>query len=211
MSPSKKRKETTLPPGKSIEIGFTTAWRNDKDEVEIITDDGKIVLDGKNELILEISASNADPVRVKIIPDFNKRVLNFIEVIDVNAKQITDENKAKIAFVGMSIPKYDTVPDTVPIDQYLKIWDENIEKFGKQIKDRRRSTTMIVILNTTLTLFNLYMFITGNWPARYLNLIAVIISGSLTYYLWSRYRKLCKEYGEYKNLRSQAFEVAKDR
>lgn len=207
MPSSKKRKGITLPPGKSIEIGFTTAWRNDKDEVEIITDDGKIVLDGKNELFLEISASNADPVKVKIVPDFKKRVLNFIEVIDINAKQITDENKAKIAFVGMSIPK----DETISVDEYLKRWDENIEKFGKQIKDRRRSTTIIVTLNTTLVLFNLYMFITGNWPARYLNLIAIIISGYLTYYLWGRYKKLCKEYGEYKNLRSQAFEVAKDR
>jgi len=207
MPPSKKRKGVTLPPGKSIEIGFTTAWRNDKDEVEIITDDGKIVLDGKNELILEVSASNADPIKLKIVPDFKKRVLNFIEVIDVDAKQTTDENKAKLAFVGISTPK----DNTVPIGQYLKTWDENIEKFGKQIKDRRKSTTILVILNIILILFNLYMFIVGSWPTRYISLIPIIISGSLTYYLLDKHRKLIKEYEEYKDLRHEAFEIVKEK
>lgn len=207
MPPSKKRKGVTIPPGKSIEIGFTTKWRRDKDEVVIITDDGEIVLDGKNELILEVCASNADPIKVKIVPDFKKRTLNFVEVIDVNDKQTTDENKAKLSFVGIGTQK----DETIPIDQYLKIYDENIKKFGKQIKDRRRSTITIVILNTVLVFFNLYLFITGNGLLRYISLIPVIISGSFIYYLWSQHRKLCKEYEEYKNLRLQVFEVVKDR
>ncbi len=59
MWPSKKKEKNeenkgiTLAPGQSIEIGFATSWRRDKDEVIIMTGDGPIVLDGKNELFIE--------------------------------------------------------------------------------------------------------------------------------------------------------------
>lgn len=203
----KKRKGITLPSGKSIEIGFTTAWRRDKDEVVIITEDGKIVLDGKNELFLEISASNVDPIKVQIVPDFKNRVLNFVEVIDINAQQKTGENKGKISLAGISSSK----EEAVTIGEYLKNWDEDIEKFGKHLKDHGRSTKIFVTLEIALIFFNLYLFITENGLSRYLNLIIVIFLGFLTYNSWSKHRKLCKDYNAYKDMRSRAFEVVKDK
>jgi hypothetical protein len=101
MWPSKKDKDIILPPGKGLEIAIGVQWRKDKDEVVIITDNEKFVLNGKNELFLEVTSSNAGYIKVQIIPDFKKRTISVVEVIDVNNSNVTGENREKISFAGV--------------------------------------------------------------------------------------------------------------
>jgi hypothetical protein len=206
MWPSKKDNSIKIPPGGSIEIGFAVAWRSDKDEVIIKTDDGEIILDGKNELFLEVTANNTEGVKVQIIPDFKNRTLNVVEVIEVNDKKVNDKNKGKITFAGVSTSK----DDTISVDKHIKIYDENIEKLGKQIKNQWRSTKIIVIMNMVLIIISLDMFINENWPLRYINLISIVLSGFVVYYLWNEHRKARKIYEKYKNMRSESFELVKN-
>ena len=108
MWPSKKKekKGITLAPGESMEIGFAASWRRDKDEVAIMTDSGPIVLDGKNELFIEVTADNINPIRLQVVPDFNNKTINLVEVIDPSTKKkFSDKDGPKLIFAGRTITK----------------------------------------------------------------------------------------------------------
>lgn len=207
MWPSKKDKGITLPPGKSIEIGFGVEWRKGKDEVVIITDSERFVLDGKNALFLEVTSSNADSIRVQIVPDFKKRVINAVEVINADAKPVTGEDKAKISFAGVSTSK----DDSLSIGELLQRWDENIEEFGKRIHGYKRRRNAFMIFATVVAIGNVYLFTINNGPTKYLNIVAVAILIYVSFRLWNSYKGLDRVYEKYKEQRSQAFEIAKNK
>lgn len=222
MWPSKKDKWVTIPPGKSAEINFGVEWRKDKEEVVIITDSGKFVLDGKNELFLEAASSNADSVKVQIVPDFKKRVINVVEVIDVNANQTTGENKCKISLAGI-VPSVDTSGDmsvnisrdvssndTFSIDKYLKAYDENIESFGKKISGYKTRRNVFMTFATLVIVGNVYLFTVNNGPMKYLNMVVIVIIAYAAIRLWNAYKDLGRIYEEYKKHRSKVFEVVKN-
>jgi hypothetical protein len=223
MWPSKKDKWVTIPPGKSVEINFGVEWRKDKEEVVIITDNNKFVLDGKNELFLEVTSSNADSVKIQIVPDFKKRTINVIEVIDINASQTTGENKGKISLVGIG-PSVDMSRDvsrnvsrnvsnnnTFSIDKYLEAHDENIESFGKRISGYKVRRNIFMIFGALVVTGNVYLFNINTYPMRYINIAAIAIITYASVRLWYSYKDLYTTYEKYREQRSKMFEIVKNK
>ena len=200
MWPHKKKKGVTIPPGKSVEFGFATKWRSDKKEVVILTDDGPIVLNEKSELFIEVSADNIDPIKMQIVPDFKSRTLSLVEVIDLDAKQ-TVGRKGKISFEGASISE----DSTMSVDEYLRRWDENIEKFDNRIRSIKKRKNIFLILLAVIIPYNIYAFVMSSSPWRYLNVFAVIIAIYSAYHIETACGSLQKEYDKYKELRKKAF------
>jgi hypothetical protein len=93
----------------------------------------------------------------------------------------------------------------LPLGEYLKRWDENIEKFGNDIGSLKKRRNIVAILNVALILYNTYEFFASNSPWRYLNGLAALLLAYLIYYLQSRYKSLQRSYDNYKELRKQAF------
>lgn len=205
MWPFKKNKDITIPQGKSLEIGFGIEWIRGKEEVVIITDKEKFVLNGKNELFLEITSSNAGSIKVQIVPDFKKKVINIVEILDLNATQAEWKNKGKILLTGVNRSK----DGVMSIDESLKMWDENIEIFGKKIERSKERRNIFLIFGSVAAAGNAYLFTINNSPERYLNIIATIIIVYASFHLWNSIRGLCREYEKYKELRLKAFEITK--
>lgn len=203
MWPSKKDEDIKIPQGRTLEIGFGVEWTRGKNEVVITTDTERFVLDGKNELFLEITSSNADSIKVQIVPDFKKRIINVVEIIDANA---TYTNRGKIAFAGVRKSK----DDTISIDKFLKAWDENIETFGKRIRQYKIRRNIFIILGAIVAIGNVYMFTINNSQTRYINAFAVVVIVYILFRLLKSYRDLFRTYDDYKKQRSQAFEVVKN-
>jgi hypothetical protein len=203
MWPSKKDEDIKIPPGRTLEIGFGVEWIRGKNEVVITTEKERFVLDGKNELFLEITSSNADSIKVQIVPDFKKRIINVVEIIDANA---TCTNRGKISFAGVHKSK----DDTISIDKFLKAWDENIETFGKRIHQCKIRRNIFIILGAIIAIGNAYLFTINNSPMRYINAFAVAVIVYILFRLLKSYRDLFRVYDDYKKQRSQAFEVVKN-
>lgn len=203
----KKKKGATLPPGGSIEIEFATAWRPDKREVVVMTERGPITLNEKSEFFIELTGDNIEPLRIRVTPDFKNRKLDFVEIIDPNIKSKDIENKGRVTFTGANMSK--DMP--ISIDKYLKRWDENIEKTGNTIKKYERRKYIFTALGIIMILFSTYALIIGNGSLRYINLLAITITGYTIYRLWGLNRKLCKDYDEYKKLREESFGVVKEK
>jgi len=206
MWPSKKDDDIKLPPGRTLEIGFSVEWRRGKNEVAITTDNETFVLDGKNELYLEITSSNTDPIMIQIIPDFKKRVIDVVEVINANATPEAGKNKGKIMFAGVRSSK----DDAMSIDKYLKAWDENIEAFGKRIHGYEKRRNTYTILGAIVVIGNAYLFTINSSPIKYLNAVATIIIVYVLFRMWNSLRELGRLYEEYKEQRLKAFEVVKN-
>lgn len=205
MWPSKKDKDITLPPEKGLEIAIGVQWRKGKDEVVIITDKEKFVLNGKNELFLEITSSNAGYIKVQIIPDFKKRIIRVVEVIDINNTNATGENRGKISFAGVRESK----AYIVPIDKYLKQWDENIKDLDKKIRTQKIRRNISLIVGALVASANIYLFTINKSPARYLNIVATIVIIYISFQLWKAFRDLCVTHEEFKDQRLKAFEIVK--
>jgi hypothetical protein len=210
MWPSRKKenKGIKLAPGESMEIGFAASWRRDRDEVLIMTDDGPIVLDGKNELFIEISADNIDPIKVQVVPDFKKKTINLVEIIDPNAeKKFPDKDGPSLAFAGSTIIK----ERCMTISDYLKNWDQNMERSEKVVKRSKIIRNIFIPVNVILFFWNLYLFMTNSDMFRYVNLILAILCIYMIYYIWNSHKKLYRYYLEYKDLREKSFGVVKER
>jgi hypothetical protein len=207
-SKNKRKKGIKLAPGESIEIGFATSWRRDKDEVMIMTDAGPIILDGKNELFIEIGADNIDPIKVQVVPDFKKKTLNLVEVIDPNAgKKSPDKDGPRLTLAGNAIIK----ERGMTISDYLKNWDQEMERFEKAVKRFKIMRNIFILINIILFFLNLYLFMTKSNMFRYVNLIVAIAPLCVIYYILSSYKKVYKDYLEYKDLREKSFGVVKER
>lgn len=204
MWPSKKDEDIKIPPERTLEIGFSVEWIRGKNEVVITSGKEKFVLDGKNELYLEITSSNTDPITVQIVPDFKKRVINVVEVLNVNATH--GKRKGRISFAGVRSSK----DDAISIDKYLKTWDENIETFGKRIHGYKIRRNIYVTIGTIVIIGNMYLFAINNGPMRYLNAFAVVAIMYTLFRLLNSYRGLFRVYEEYKEQRLRAFEVVKN-
>ena len=212
MWPSKKKKSEekhgiSLSPGQSIEIGFAASWNIYKDEVVIMTGDGPIVLDGKNELFIEVTADNIDPVRLQVIPDFENKIINFVEVIDPNVKKkFSDQDGPRLAFAGSTMAK----ERDVTFGDYLKNWGQNMEKYEKLVKRSKIMRNIFVPANVILFFWHSYAFMTTDSMFRYINLSLVILSVCMIYYISNSHKKLYKDYLQYKDLREKSFGVVKE-
>lgn len=209
MWPSKKKekKGIALAPGESMEIGFAASWRKDKDEVVIMTDNGPIVLDGKNELFIEIAADNIDPIRLQVVPDFKNKTINFVEVIDPNVKKkFPDNDGLKLAFAGGIVKERG-----MDLSDYLKNWDQNMERFEKLVKRSKRVRNIFVPANIILFFWHSYAFMTTNNNFRYINLSLAILSLYMIYYISNSHKKLYKDYLQYKDVREKSFGVVKEK
>lgn len=213
MWPSKKeeknegKKGIKLAPGESMEIGFATSWRSDKDEVVIMTDSGPIVLDGKNELFIEVTADNVDPIRLQVVPDFKNKTIIFVEVIDPNVKKkFPDKDGPRLTFAGSTIAK----ERCMTLSDYLKNWDQNMKKFEKLVKRSKKVRNIFVPANVILFFWHSYAFITTDSMFRYINLSLVILSIYMIYYISNSHKKLYKDYLQYKDLREKSFGVVKE-
>lgn len=206
MWPLKKKKGFSIAPGGGMSFEIPIAWRKDKKEVAIITENGPIILDEKSELFIEIIADNTDPIKVQVIPDFRKKILNFVEIIDPNVKKkFTDKNGPKLKVTGIAISR------NINFGEFLKNWDKNIDDFDKNLKKLRRSSSIYISILIILALVNLYIFITKNDNSRYLSLIATFVAGFGAYYLWSLYKKVYKDYKDYKESREKVFDIVKEK
>lgn len=206
MWPNKKKKRgINVAPGESLEIGFATSWRKDKDEVVIMTEDGPIVLDGTNELFIEIVGDNIDPIKLQLIPDFKKRTINFVEVIDPNAKKRFEEGEGPtFKFTGSDVRR-------IAISDYLKKRDRQIERLEKIVKKSRMMTYIFIPIFIILFFWNLYIFMINDNVFRYTNLIAMLILLYVTYYILNSHRRIYKDYLEFKEQRDRSFGIVKEK
>lgn len=210
MWPSKKKekKGITLAPGESMEIGFATSWRGDKDEVVIMTDAGPIVLDGKNQLFIEIAADNIDSIKVQVVPDFKNKTINFVEVIDPNVKKkFPDKDGPRLTFAGSTIIK----ERCMSLGDYMKNWDQNMERLEKLIKRSKRTRNIFVPANIILFFWHSYSFMTNSNAFRYINLVVATVCLYMIYYISNSHKKLYKDYLQYKDLREKSFGVVKEK
>lgn len=205
MWPHKKEKGMTIRPGESIEIGFGVEWIKDKEEVIIITDSGKFVLSKKTELFLEVVSSNAGSIKVQIVPDFKNRKINVVEVLDVDTVCKTGKNGRKISLESTNTQKN----DTVSIDKYLEHLDKFIDDFGKKIKVYKRRVRIYTVIGIVAIVTNAYLFISGNTPIRYVNIVGVIIMAYALHKIRKSYANMCSLYEECKENRSKAFNIVK--
>lgn len=206
-SNKKERKEIKLSPGESMEIGFATSWRIDKDEVVIITDSGQIVLDGKNELFIEVTAENIDPVKLQLIPDFKNKTINLIEIIDPNIPNIKKKfDGPRLKFAGSIIKER-----TLTISDYLKNWDQDIEHYGKLVNRSKKVRNILIPVYIILFFWNSYIFITTINIFRYASLSIAIACLYMPYYTWNSHKKFYEAYLEYKDLREKTFGVVKEK
>ena len=209
MWPSKKKenKGIKLAPGEIMEIGFATSWRRDKDEVTIMTDSGPIILDGKNELFIQIEAENIDPIKIQVIPDFKNKTINLVEIIDPNAKKkYPDKDGPRLRFAGSVVKERG-----ISLGEYLKNWDQNMERYEKLVKWYKLTRDIFIPVNIVLCLWNSYSFITKSDITRYLNLFAAFLSGFMIVYLWNTYKKFYDDYKQYRELREKSFGVVKEK
>lgn len=207
-SKKKERKGIKLVPGESMEIGFSTLWREDKDEVVIMTDSEQIVLDGKNELFIEVSADNIDPVKLQAVPDFKNKTINFIEVIDPDIKKkFSDKDGPRLTFAGSTVIKQ----RGMTLGDYLKIWDRELEQFEKLVKRSKKVRNIFVPVNIILFFWNLYIFMKNSDMFRYVNLLLAIVCLFISYYIWNSHKKFYKAYLQYKDLREKSFGIVKEK
>lgn len=208
-NPFKKKREIILAPGESAGIKLLTAWRKDKNEVAIITEKGPIILNEASKFFIEVTAKNADPIKIEVIPDFKKKVLNLVEVIDSNVKKkYTDKDSPKLKFAGVEIvgQRY------ISFGEQLKNWDENVEGYGKIIKKYKRILAYLIMpISISLVIINLYLFIIKNDIYRYISLILAISSILVSINMWLSYKKYCNHYRQYKELRGKIFELVKEK
>lgn len=203
--PFKKKKGAEIPPGRGIEFEFATSWRRDKNEVAIITDKGPVILDENSEFFMEISGDSIDSLKIQIVPDFKKRVLNFIEVIDPNAKP--GKNKGKISLVS------DTMLNdaNVQIGKYLNEWDKNIETYSEIIKKYNRRKNILLMIGIIVIFIDMYLFYINGGIARYISGIVILILIYTSINLEKSYRRMLKSHETYKEMRSKVFEVVKEK
>ncbi len=207
-SKKKEKKGIKLAPGEIMEIGFATSWRRDKDEVAIMTDHGQIILDGKNELFIEVSADNIDPIKIQVVPDFKSKTIDFVEVIDPNVKKkLPDKDNPKLTFAGSTIIK----ERGMTLGDYLKNWDQNMDQFEKLVKRSKKIRNIFVSVYVILVFWHSYAFMTTNNNFRYIHLLVVIVGLCMIYYIPNSHKKLYKDYLQYKDLREKSFGVVKEK
>lgn len=202
---NKEKKGITLAPGESMELGFTTSWNTDKDEVTIMTNDGPIVLDRKSKLFINVTADNMDPVKLQVIPDFKNRILNFVEIIDPDAKKKFPDGP-RLSFVGRTVEERH-----MSIGYYLKNWDKNIQIFEKSVKKSKRIRDIFVPINIILFIWSSYNFMTRDGLMRYLSLSAAILSAFAVFFIWRVNKNLNRDFENYKELREESFGLVKDK
>ena len=200
----KKKKGIDFPSG-NIEFEFVSSWRHDKREVAVMTENCTVILNEKNKFFMEISGENLNPVKIQIVPDFKNRKLNFIEIIDANIA--TDNSKGKISFIDTNSPTRNVVSP----GEYLKRYNENLDKFGKEMKRGKRTRNIITLASTIFFFFNLYLFTTNSWPLRYISLVSMVILAYAIYHLWKSYKGAYKEYENCKEMQDQIFGTVKEK
>lgn len=191
-------------------IKFTTAWRNDKKEVTVMTDSGQFVLDEKTQFFINIDADNFNPIKIQLVPDFDKKILNFIEVLDPSIE--IDKNKGVIKFSSSTRP----LSNEILIDKYKSIdmclieLDKDIEKIGNDLKNYEKTRCIFISFYIILALISAATFIMGTSPIRYINIIIIIACGYRIYQIWRNSKKIYEKYDDIKKTKDNIFCIAKE-
>lgn len=199
-SSGKKKKEVTSVM-KSMELEFVATWRRDRKEVEIMTDGGPFVLNEKTEFYIEVSNEHLNPIKIQIVPDFRTRKLDFIEVLDPNAK--IDKNKGIIMFSGNKNKDESLGKRLEEIDEDMKIVDRELRTF-------KRRNLILLSFSILVILLNIALFIIGTFPGRYLNIIAIAICIYSIYRFRNLSREIYRRYDEIKMAKDEMFGIVKD-
>ncbi len=208
-NPFKKKKGETILPGESIEFDFMTVWKRDKREVSIMTEEGPIVLrDGDNgKLFINLSGKNVKPLKIEVVPDFNNKKLNFIEILDPSSENI-NSHKGEFSFIAGDEPHND---DYVSLDKYADTLDRNIENLDNLLEKTRKNKNLLTKILCVLVIINTYILVTYLNTMRYINLAAIIVCIYTCFYLHRSYKKMYVTYEKYKESRSRMFETIKEK
>ncbi len=197
------KRDIIFNPRESIELNFLTAWRIKKNEVMIITDKGQMVLDQHSELIIQLQRNNIDPIKLKVVPDFKNKVLNFVEIIDPNEKRKPNDPSI---FSGSIINER-----KMNFEDYLEISGKYQKKIEKILIRFKWTRNIIIPINLLLALWNFYSFFISADKTRYINLIVGIFQLFCAYYFWNRYNKYHKDFEEYKEVKEKIFGIVRER
>lgn len=203
MWPFKKNRGISICPGENVGLEIRASWKNDKDEVMIMTEKGPVTLDGTSECFIDIKSSNANPVKIQIIPDFKKRELNFVEVLDPSIK--ADDKSPRLIFTGVTERRAYS-----PIDDIIERLDNDMTEFEMYMKRYRFIKNIIVAVAIIMIAFNIYLFIVRDDTGRYINLFSVIILSLVTYYMLNSYKRMYKNYQELKRCKDKIFETIEE-
>jgi hypothetical protein len=198
MWPYKKKKKESAFKG-TIGLEILTSWRNDKDEVIIFTKDRSIKLDENSELYLNIEINSAQ-IKLKIIPDFQKKELGFIEVLDPNT-------------VGIKTIKFDKMifqERKISIFEQLRWLDKDLEDLDNKLKKLKRIRNVSIIICIISTLINIFIFLMSKNVYRYINLIFAIFGFLAGFYVIYKYNKAYKFYIDIRNSKSELFSIVKE-
>ncbi len=211
----KKKIITTFPEEcmEGVEFNFNTLWEMNRREVTIITDKGPIILreNSGTKFFIEVSGDNINPLKLEVIPDFNNKTLNFVEIVDPNAK-LDDVNKGNISFVHES-KHIDMLPSeylNMSIDKYANTRNKDMD-IEKMIRRTKRRRNIFLIMFTILSIINVYVFTITDDISRYINIIAILACILASIYSWNSYKKMYETYEKYKELRSQMFEIVREK
>ena len=201
MWPSGKKIKEVTSVMKSMELEFVATWRRDRNEVEIMTNGVPFVLNEKTEFYIEISNEYLNPIKVQIVPDFKTRKLNFIEVLDPNAK--IDNNKGIITFSGNK-------NRDESIGTRLEEIDEDMKRVDRELKTFKRRKLILLSFSILVILLNIALFIIGTYPGRYLNIIAITICTYSIYRFHKFSKDIDKRYDEIKMAKDEMFGTVKE-
>lgn len=185
-------KKFNLAPGQSAIFGFHVLWAKGKDEVTLSIGNDKVILTGKEDFRLVVSADNIDPLVVRIVPDFRNRKLDLIEVIDANNK--TANKGQKIVLQRFEDDIYGLRgKEIIDIERFT-----NYEKEVKKFKKRQLLLIMfeIIISGVLYIIWNMF----HNW----IHLLLLIINVMMLVFNSYWYGKI------YSIARDLKIELAKD-
>jgi len=201
MWPSGKKIKEVTSVMKSMELEFVATWRRDRKEVEIMTNGVPFVLNEKTEFYIEISNEYLNPIKVQIVPDFKTRKLNFIEVLDPNAK--IDKNKGIIMFSGNK-------DKDESIGKRLEEIDEDMKRVDRELKTFKKRKLILLSFSIFVILINGALFMINTYPGRYLNMIAIAICTYSIYRFHKFSKDIDKRYYEIKVAKDEMFGTVKD-
>ena len=206
----KKKKEDKFSGIKNMELEFVTTWRRDRKEVEIMTNKGPFVLNEKTKFFVEISTDNFNPIKIQIVPDFDKKILNFIEVLDPSIE--IDKNKGVIKFSSSTRPLSNEIliDKDKSIDTCLIELDKDIEKLGNELKCYNKTRRIFISFYILLALISAATFIMMSTSIRYLNIIIIIACGYRIYQTLNNSKKIYEKYDDIKKTKDNIFCIKKD-
>lgn len=203
-----ENKGFTLAPGESVDIGFYVSWRVDKNEALIVTDRGSAIVDENSEIFIEIDGDNIGTAKFQIVPDFKNRVLDLVEVIDIDGMANIDDKKRSTGKDGPILTFGNTINERyVSFDDYVKHWDQVMEKLKKIVKRSKWIRNILIPASVASFILSLYDLMTGG--NVYINIFTMVVSICMIYYILNLYKRSLKEYVKYDEYKGNIFGIVK--